>query len=56
MCRLFPHHEADPRSSRTVIKVTGVHRPTQYGEWERMSGEELLTGISMGEDDSMAFY
>lgn len=56
MCRLFPYHETDPRSSRTVIKVTGVYRPTQYGKWERMSGEELLTGISMDEDDSMAFY
>jgi hypothetical protein len=56
MCRLFPHHETDPRSSRAVIKVTGVYRPSLSALWERMSGEELLTGISMDEDDSMAFY
>ena len=56
MCRLFPHHETDPRSSRTVIKVTEVYRPSARAGWERMSGEELLTGISMDEDDSIAFY
>jgi len=56
MCRLFPHHETDPRCSRTVIKVTGVYRPTSLPGWERMSGEELLTGISMDKNDSMAFY
>jgi hypothetical protein len=56
MCRLFPHHETDPRSSRTVIKVTSVYRATAGAAWEQMSGEELLTGISMDEDDSMAFY
>jgi hypothetical protein len=56
MCRLFPHHETDPRSSRTVIKVTCVYRPTHYAGWERMSGEELLTGIPMDKDDSIAFY
>jgi hypothetical protein len=55
-CRLFPYHETDPRSSRTVIKVTGVYRPAPRARWERMSGEELLTGISMDKDDSMAFY
>ena len=56
LCRLFPHHETDPRSSRSVIKVTGVFRPKSPPGWERMSGEELLTGISMEKDDSMAFY
>jgi hypothetical protein len=56
ICQLFPHHETDPRSSRTVIKVTSVYRPTTETGWEQMSGEELLTGISMDEDDSMAFY
>jgi hypothetical protein len=56
VCQLFPHHETDPRSSRTVIKVTSVYRPATGSVWEQMSGEELLTGISMDEDDSMAFY
>jgi len=54
--RIFPYHEADPRSSRTAIKVTGVYRPLSPPGWERMSGEELLTGVSMDVDDSMAFY
>ena len=55
-CRLFPYHEVDPRSSRVAIKVTGVYRPLSPGGWERMSGEELLMGISMDQNDSMAFY
>ncbi|MDF1535642.1 MAG: hypothetical protein P1S46_03960 [bacterium] len=44
--RLFPHHETDPRSSRSMVKVTGVYRPGTVTGWEKMSGDELLTGIS----------
>ena len=46
LCRLFPHHETDPRSSRAMVKVTGIYRPTTSHHWERMSGEDLLTGIT----------
>lgn len=46
LCRLFPHHDTDPRSSRTMVKVTGVYRPATPNHWERMSGEDLLTGIT----------
>jgi hypothetical protein len=46
LCRLFPHHETDPRSSRAMVKVTGVYRPSTPHHWERMSGEDLLTGIT----------
>ncbi|UCF89513.1 MAG: hypothetical protein JSV70_04575 [bacterium] len=46
LCRLFPHHETDPRSSRAVLKVTGIYRPVGSDHWERMSGEDLLTGIT----------
>ncbi len=49
--RIFPYHEADPRSSRAAIKVTGVYRPLSPPGWERMSGEELLTGAAMDIDD-----
>jgi hypothetical protein len=53
LCRFFPHHETDPRSSRAMVKVTGVYRPTKNRSWERISGEDLLTGITedMGEPD-----
>jgi hypothetical protein len=53
MCRFFPHHETDPRSSRAMVKVTGIYRPITAHHWERMSGDDLLTGISddMGEPD-----
>jgi len=53
LCRLFPHHETDPRSSRAMVKVTGIFRPSTSGDWERMSGEDLLTGITddMAETD-----
>ena len=44
--RLFPHHETDPRSSRSMVKVTGVYKPCDRPGWEKMSGDELLTGIS----------
>jgi hypothetical protein len=44
--RLFPHHETDPRSSRSMVKVTGVYRPDSGGGWGKMSGDELLTGIT----------
>jgi len=46
LCRLFPHHETDPRSSRAIVKVTGIYKPTVPYQWERMSGEDLLTGIT----------
>jgi hypothetical protein len=46
LCRFFPQHETDPRSSRAVVKVTGVYRPSSSHHWERMSGEDLLTGIT----------
>ncbi len=46
LCRLFPHHETDPRSSRAMVKVTGIYRPSTTTHWERMSGEDLLTGIT----------
>jgi hypothetical protein len=46
LCRLFPHHETDPRSSRAMVKVTGIYRPSTTNHWERMSGEDLLTGIT----------
>jgi hypothetical protein len=29
-----------------MVKVTGVYRPTTPNHWERMSGEDLLTGIT----------
>jgi len=53
LCRLFPHHETDPRSSRAAVKVTGIYRPLATNHWERMSGEDLLTGITgdIGEPD-----
>ena len=44
--RIFPHHETDPRSSRSMVKVTGVYRPGAVTGWEKLSGDELLTGIS----------
>jgi hypothetical protein len=46
LCKLFPHHEADPRSSRAMMKVTGIYRPSSTDDWERMSGDDLLTGIT----------
>jgi len=46
LCRLFPHHETDPRSSRSMVKVTGVYRPSATGTWERISGQDLLSGIT----------
>ena len=49
--RIFPHHETDPRSSRSMVKVTGVYRPDASGGWRKMSGDELLTGIT---DDSVS--
>ena len=53
MCRFFPHHETDPRSSRVMVKVTGIYQPTTSHHWKRMSGDDLLTGITedMGEPD-----
>ena len=53
LCRFFPHHETDPRSSRTMVKVTGIYRPITSHHWERMSGDDLLTGIAddLGEPD-----
>lgn len=53
LCRLFLHHETDPRSSRAMVKVTGIYRPITSRHWERMSGEDLLTGITddMAEPD-----
>ena len=53
LCRLFPHHETDPRSSRAMVKVTGIYRPATSRHWERMSGDDLLAGISddLGEPD-----
>ena len=53
LCRFFPHHETDPRSSRTMVKVTGIYRPIASHHWERMSGDDLLTGIAddLGEPD-----
>jgi len=46
LCRFFPHHETDPRSSRAAVKVTGIYRPIAPHHWERMSGEDLLSGIT----------
>jgi hypothetical protein len=46
LCRFFPHHETDPRSSRSMVKVTGIYRPLASDHWERMSGDDLLTGIT----------
>jgi len=46
LCRFFPHHETDPRSSRAMVKVTGIYRPLPSHNWKRMSGEELLNGIT----------
>ena len=46
LCRLFPHHETDPRSSRAIVKVTGIYQPSTPDQWERISGEDLLTGIT----------
>ncbi len=56
LCRLFPHHETDPRSSRAVAKVTGIFRPVGATGWKRMSGEDLLTGISDYENDPLGTY
>jgi hypothetical protein len=49
--KLFPHHETDPRSSRTVLKVTGVYRPTGDMGWEWIPGDDLMMGISEHDPD-----
>ncbi len=55
-CKLFPHHETDPRSSRAMVKVTGVYLISSENEWERISGDDLLMGIRDDESDSIYFY
>jgi hypothetical protein len=55
LCRLFPHHETDPRSSRAMVKVTGIYRPSTPHHWERMSGEDLLTGITDDMEETDGF-
>ncbi|TNF49973.1 hypothetical protein EP232_01055 [bacterium] len=49
--KLFPHHETDPRSSRTILKVTGVYRPTGDMGWEWIPGDDLMMGISEKDPD-----
>lgn len=44
--KLFPHHETDPRSSRAMVKVTGVYRPAPGPAWLRIKGDDLVEGIS----------
>ncbi len=55
-CRLFPHHETDPRSSRAMVKVTGVHRLGKKAGWERISGEELVMGIRENDNNPLHIY
>jgi len=49
--KLFPHHETDPRSSRTILKVTGVYRPAGDAGWEWIPGDDLVMGISQNDPD-----
>ncbi|UCF31978.1 MAG: hypothetical protein JSV26_06145 [bacterium] len=49
--RIFPHHETDPRSSRAMLKVTGVYYPAPGPAWLRIKGDDLVMGVS-DEDQS----
>jgi hypothetical protein len=46
LCRFFPYHETDPRLSRSMVKVTGVYRPGAAEKWEKVSGDDLVMGMS----------
>jgi hypothetical protein len=52
LSRIFPHHETDPRSSRAMVKVTGVYHPAPGPSWFRIKGDDLVVGIPNEEDST----
>lgn len=56
LCRFFPYHETDPRSSRTMFKMTGIYRPGDTAPWFRISGDDLVMGVSEKEDGAPQVY
>ena len=46
LTHIFPYHETDPRSSRMMLKVKGVFRQSETSTWERISGDDMVMGLS----------
>ncbi len=40
--RLFPRHEPDPRTSRSVVKVEGIFRAAGDSRWDQIPARDLL--------------
>ena len=45
------HHELDPRTSRVPLKVHSIMRWTQDGEWLRVTGDEMVGGFEIAQEN-----
>lgn len=46
------HHEIDPRTTRVPLKVHTIMRPSRDGGWVRVSGDEMVAGFEIGQENN----